>query len=728
MPACGFSARSSRVCEVSSRPISTITRSAEGASAAARRRPGSNPAPAASRSRMSGNSRRAIDFASISVLAGRRAPGCPGARSATAAKPIRLPRSRRRSWARMPIRGGVRRPAAPQAGVGSAGPAGRVRRPPARWRRPRRRCQARSRAARRAGARRGRLPEPARRVRTAGSRAPGPAGPPASWPRPPVARRPGRELPTRGPRDRRRRSDRSACRRHRTRRRGPTGGTWWRSAPSARRGRGKKGPAAPHRPPPRRSAPFARPAHRRGSARRRVARERPRPPGRPGGPRGRPGGRGRSRATRRLADPRRWAVRANGPDRRGGGLWGAAGPCIPRPRRADGAERHHVRPVGPRLRVRCLRYGLLSERRLRPRGPRIGSSRPGRGAKRGRGRDAGGPAGPGARDPAVRTRRAGSGSRPRRAPARRAARERAWQRRRGLLHRAGGRWTRPAGPGELAPAGGAAARRAPPRSGIRTQDRGRLRGTGMGFRAVALLAPGQPGALRPARTLMDAKSIALLEFPLIRERLAAAAGFGPGRRLAAALTPSADRVIVEIGLDETSQTRELLAEKPQAGIGGAQDIGPAVERAARGGRLDAAQFAAIAATLEAGSRLRDALAGDRRPLLNALARDLHGLPALRSTLERSFDPVGDLLDTASPRLGGLRRATRLAYERLRSRLEQLVHSTDVGAALQDPIITLRNGRYVVPVRADARSRVKGIVHDASGSGQTLFVEPLVAVE
>jgi DNA mismatch repair protein MutS2 len=227
---------------------------------------------------------------------------------------------------------------------------------------------------------------------------------------------------------------------------------------------------------------------------------------------------------------------------------------------------------------------------------------------------------------------------------------------------------------------------------------------------------------------MDPKSIALLEFPLIRDRLAAAAGFEPGRRLAAALLPSSDPVLVEIGLDETTQTRELLAEKPQAGIGGAHDIGPAVGRAARGGRLDAAQFASIAATLEAGARLRDALAGDRRPLLGALARDLHGLPALRSTLERSFDPVGELLDTASPRLGGLRRATRLAYERLRSRLEQLVHSSEMGAALQDPIVTLRNGRYVVPVRAEARGRVKGIVHDASGSGQTLFVEPLVAVE
>ena len=227
---------------------------------------------------------------------------------------------------------------------------------------------------------------------------------------------------------------------------------------------------------------------------------------------------------------------------------------------------------------------------------------------------------------------------------------------------------------------------------------------------------------------MDAKSIALLEFPLVRERLAAATGFPPGRRLAEALQPVADPVLVEIGLEETTQVRALLAEHPSAGIGGAHDIGPAVERAVRGGRLDAAQFAAIAQTLEAAGRLRDTLATDRRLLLHELSRSLHPLPGLRSTLERSFDPTGELLDTASPRLGSLRRATRVAYERLRSRMEQLVHSSDIGAALQDPIVTMRNGRYVVPVRADARSRVKGIVHDASGSGQTLFVEPLVVVE
>src|SRR6185436_3036076 len=89
--------------------------------------------------------------------------------------------------------------------------------------------------------------------------------------------------------------------------------------------------------------------------------------------------------------------------------------------------------------------------------------------------------------------------------------------------------------------------------------------------------------------------------------------------------------------------------------------------------------------------------------------------------------VGDLLDTASPRLGGLRAAVRVAYDRLRRRLDSLV-GAELGSALQEPIVTLRNGRYVVPVKAEARSRVKGIVHDASGSGQTLFIEPLVAVE
>jgi DNA mismatch repair protein MutS2 len=226
---------------------------------------------------------------------------------------------------------------------------------------------------------------------------------------------------------------------------------------------------------------------------------------------------------------------------------------------------------------------------------------------------------------------------------------------------------------------------------------------------------------------MDARSIELLEFPLIRERLASYAAFEPSRRLAMALEPSADPIVVSRRLDETDEARWLLSVRPEIGIGGARDIASIVGRAARGGRLDPGELWATVETLISAGRLADHLRELDRPLLHGLYRDLDPLPALRARLEASVDPAGEVLDTASPALGGLRRAVRIAHERLRNRLETLIHS-DLAGALQEPLVTLRAGRYVVPVRADARSRVKGIVHDQSGSGQTLFVEPLVAVE
>ena len=226
---------------------------------------------------------------------------------------------------------------------------------------------------------------------------------------------------------------------------------------------------------------------------------------------------------------------------------------------------------------------------------------------------------------------------------------------------------------------------------------------------------------------MDTRSAELLEFPLIRRRLAAYAAFDPSRRLALAVEPTGDPVVVRRRLDETDEARWLLSVRPDMGIGGARDIGPAVARAARAGRLEPGDLWAIVETLVAAGRLADALREVDRPLLHALYRSIEPLPSLRSRLEMSVDPAGEVLDTASPTLGGLRRAVRLAHERLRNRLDSLVHG-EAGAALQEPLITMRNGRYVVPVRADSRSRVKGIVHDQSGSGQTLFVEPLIAIE
>ncbi len=227
---------------------------------------------------------------------------------------------------------------------------------------------------------------------------------------------------------------------------------------------------------------------------------------------------------------------------------------------------------------------------------------------------------------------------------------------------------------------------------------------------------------------MDRRSQELLEFPALRSRLADYASFPPSRRLAEALEPSSDPFIVARLLDETDEARAFLSGRPDVGIGGARDITVAIGRADRGGRLEPNDLLAIADTLVAAARLAESLRPVELPRLHELSRGITPLPSLRDRLLASVDPSGEILDSASPALGGLRRGVRIAYERLRSRLEQLVHSTELGSALQEPIVTLRNGRYVVPVRQDAKSKVRGIVHDQSGSGQTLFIEPLVAVE
>jgi DNA mismatch repair protein MutS2 len=226
----------------------------------------------------------------------------------------------------------------------------------------------------------------------------------------------------------------------------------------------------------------------------------------------------------------------------------------------------------------------------------------------------------------------------------------------------------------------------------------------------------------------DARSQTLLEFPLIRARVAGYAAFAPSRRLAEQMDPSSDAVIVKRLLDETDEARELVSRRPDAGIGGARDIGQLVLRARRRGRLSGSELLEILNTIVAGGRLADILREERQPLVHELGRSIRPVPQLRARLENSLDPAGELLDSASPALAGLRRAVRVAYDRLRSRLETLVHSSDISGALQEPLVTLRNGRYVVPVRADARGRVKGIVHDQSGSGQTVFIEPLVVIE
>ena len=171
-----------------------------------------------------------------------------------------------------------------------------------------------------------------------------------------------------------------------------------------------------------------------------------------------------------------------------------------------------------------------------------------------------------------------------------------------------------------------------------------------------------------------------------------------------------------------SQTR------PRPPIGGARDIRAALERAGRGGRLTPAELLEVGETLDATERFATRLKAWRGPHLSEVRDLLDPAPELAARIARSIDEGGEILDSASAELAAIRKRLRTAQDRVRERLNAMLRSSSMAGIIGEPIVTLRGGRYVIPIRAEAKGRVKGIVHDQSSSGATLFVEPLTVVE
>lgn len=228
-----------------------------------------------------------------------------------------------------------------------------------------------------------------------------------------------------------------------------------------------------------------------------------------------------------------------------------------------------------------------------------------------------------------------------------------------------------------------------------------------------------------------AHTLEILEFPRVRERLAAYTSFSASRTMALALQPSTELDEVRLRLRLTSETRRLLDEVPQATIGGARDVREAVRHAERGGILEATTFLAVANTLRSMRQLGTLLQKcdpEIYPLLQELAADLPNLSDLEDRIERTLADDGTVLASASPALERLRREIRTTHGRLQERLQNLITSSQYAGALQEPIMTIRDGRYVVPVKATHRRNVPGLVHDQSASGATLYIEPMAVVE
>ncbi len=229
---------------------------------------------------------------------------------------------------------------------------------------------------------------------------------------------------------------------------------------------------------------------------------------------------------------------------------------------------------------------------------------------------------------------------------------------------------------------------------------------------------------------MNEKALILLEYPKILERLASRVSFGPTKELVVSLRPSADPIEVRRNLAITTEARRLLEVKPNFSLGGARDIGAAIRRAELGGTLEASELIDVQTTLSSVRGIRNVLTKmeDQLPLLAAIGRRLRDCPRLEAEIGRCIGPRGEVVDEASETLRHVRAAARVAHERLLNKLNEMLASPAYRQALQEPIITQRDGRYVLPVKSDFRGQLKGVVHDQSASGATLYVEPLATVD
>jgi DNA mismatch repair protein MutS2 len=226
---------------------------------------------------------------------------------------------------------------------------------------------------------------------------------------------------------------------------------------------------------------------------------------------------------------------------------------------------------------------------------------------------------------------------------------------------------------------------------------------------------------------MDTKTLNVLEYHKILERLAAFCDFSASMDLARALEPTNSYELALSRLAETTEAQRLFSVQ-DISIGGAHDIRPQADLAARGGVLDPQAFLDIRSTLVSCREIKKSLEkkNDEYPHLAQLAVGLPETFGLVDSISRTLSERGEVLDSASVKLAGLRREIRVAHGRLMTRLQRYL--TESGSKLQEPIITQRDGRYVIPLRAEFKGQIKAIIHDQSASGATLFVEPLPVVE
>jgi len=229
--------------------------------------------------------------------------------------------------------------------------------------------------------------------------------------------------------------------------------------------------------------------------------------------------------------------------------------------------------------------------------------------------------------------------------------------------------------------------------------------------------------------LCDAATLERLEWPRLVRALAGCAATRRGAEACARELFAATRAGAQELAEETAEARSLLAEGAPLGLHEVADLRALMGSLGSGRLPEASQLAEVVRTLRAAGRLRSLLAEHARaPRLADLARTLPRLDALRDSIERAVTNEGEVREDATPELRRARRQARDLESEIERRMASLLRQSDIQRHLQEHYATSRDDRPVLPVRADARGQVRGIVHDVSASGTTVFIEPEACIE
>ncbi|EFS00415.1 MutS2 protein, partial [Listeria seeligeri FSL N1-067] len=232
---------------------------------------------------------------------------------------------------------------------------------------------------------------------------------------------------------------------------------------------------------------------------------------------------------------------------------------------------------------------------------------------------------------------------------------------------------------------------------------------------------------------MDKKVEAILEFDKIKKQLTEFASSSLGEQAILALTPDTDFQVVQKAQLETEEGAKIIRLRGSAPITGLTDVNAHLKRLEIGGDLNGLEIYQIGSNLRVSRQMKNFMAdllevGVELPLLGALAEELLVLKDVEEDIAISIDESGKVLDTASESLSSIRRTLRRTEDRVREKLESYLRDRNASKMLSDAVITIRNDRYVIPVKQEYKGHYGGIVHDQSASGQTLFIEPQSVVD